>query len=296
VYLPGPMIKSKFILKLTGGLGNQLFIYAFYLYMRKTTSKPIVFDVSEFSVSFRSNKLVFLIRDNLVYLKRIEKFVLRPKIQKVLKFFKIENVVKNIDEQEYFGDRKLFSGERVIAYYSGYWQYSSIVYNVLEEMRSQVVLFEDLKNDEYLNYLNQIMSSNSVSIHVRRSDYLLDLNKSTFEILDCDYYQNAMKKFQNGDFEFFVFSDDIDWCVASFSQYFPNLNFTFVNLANDILEFDLMRKCKGNILANSTFSLWAGLLNSHENKMVIAPLKYFKDNVLQFEYNNNLKFDEFTYL
>jgi hypothetical protein len=288
--------KSNIILKLTGGLGNQLFIYAFYLYIKKKTTKRILFDESEFAVSFRKNRLDLLLNENISYLDKTDQFFLRPKVYRLFQMLGIFNEIITTNEIEFIGSYNSILNKSNSLCLTGYWQNSMFVNNVIEEMRSKVEIDENLKNDKYFYYLKQIKSSNSVSLHVRRSDYLLELNNTTFEILNNEYYKNAMSKFELKDTKYFVFSDDVSWCISSFSDSYPQISFIFVNLENDILEFDLMRNCKGNILANSTFSLWAGLLNEYKNKIVVAPLSYYKDPLLQCEYRNKLMFDDFIYI
>lgn len=291
------IIKPKIFIKLTGGLGNQLFIYAFYLHIRKETGRQIVFDDREYSVSFRVNKLNFLVRNEIQYLKRQDQFILRPKIRNFLRYFGLVDSFIVVDEKDYFNNGKaVFNDIRNICF-GGYWHHSYFVYSTIDEMKSIISLNDGLKkNDIYIKFLEQIRVSNSVSLHVRRSDYLSELNIDTYEILTSSYYEKAINKVALSDTHFFVFSDDLNWCVDFFSINFPSVKFEFIDLGDDLLEFDLMRNCKSNIIANSTFSLWAGLLNLHKDKIVIAPMLYYKNFALQDDYENNLRFDEFIYL
>ena len=133
--------------------------------------------------------------------------------------------------------------------------------------------------------LDKIKDSNSVSIHIRRGDYLeIDF----FKIISLEYYLEAinviLKKIE--DPEFFVFSDDIEWVKTNLKV---SKKIHFVNIDGDsdndgmidIEEFFLMKNCKYNIIANSSFSWWASYLNDYEKKITIAPKKWYNNKSYQ---------------
>jgi hypothetical protein len=142
---------------------------------------------------------------------------------------------------------------------------------------------------KFSNVANQIqdriLKTNSVSIHIRRGDYI---GNPVFNNLELDYYMDAInllnKKIKN--LTFFVFSNDIDWCKGNI--HIKNIEFV-ENITNnsDIEDFFLMSKCKHNIIANSSFSWWAAYLNNNLNKFVIAPRKWYKDEKFQKSYMRN---------
>lgn len=106
------------------------------------------------------------------------------------------------------------------------------------------------------------------SIHVRRGDYLAAPH--VFPILPLDYYYEAMEVIKG---DFIVCSDDIDWCRKNFK----GSNIVFSNNNNEIDDLRLMKYCKNNIIANSSFSWWGAWLNPNPNKIVISPKKWFVD-------------------
>ena len=131
-----------------------------------------------------------------------------------------------------------------------------------------------MKVDE--SYVNQITNSNAVSLHVRRGDYLSDTYKDSFKSLGADYYKNAVnevyKRIENP--TFFIFSDDKDFINESF-DWIENKVIVEGNAGNrSYIDMYLMSLCRINIIANSTFSMWAGILNSHEDATVIYPSTY----------------------
>lgn len=114
--------------------------------------------------------------------------------------------------------------------------------------------------------IQSITESESVSIHVRRGDY--KSNQANHPLCSLSYYESAIDLLGN-DKEYYVFSDDIEWCKTVFDK-----RFNFVSGLYDWEEMYLMSKCKHNIIANSTFSWWGAWLNKNDNK-VIAPKTWF---------------------
>ena len=116
--------------------------------------------------------------------------------------------------------------------------------------------------------LESIKKTNSVSLHVRRGDYL---NLKNIGVLDVDYYTKAVeyirKNVENP--TFYIFSDDLEWCKNSLG--FLD-DFIFVDRTQtEIGDLKLMSFCRHNIIANSSFSWWSAWLNQNPKKIVIAP-------------------------
>jgi len=110
-----------------------------------------------------------------------------------------------------------------------------------------------------------ILKENTCAIHVRRKDYVTNLNHSA---LPYDYYLRAIKLFN--DVKFIVFSDDTNWCNKMFRD-----GFLIIKNNSDIEDFILMSFCNHFIIANSSFSWWSAWLSKSEGKKVIAPLEWF---------------------
>jgi hypothetical protein len=107
----------------------------------------------------------------------------------------------------------------------------------------------------------------TVSIHVRRDDYLE--HSHYHPVCSLDYYHAAMREFKG--YNFLVFSDDKEWCLQNFK--IPNVSISMANSAQEDLH--LMSKCDHHIMANSSFSWWGAWLNTNKNKKVIAPKQWF---------------------
>ena len=128
-----------------------------------------------------------------------------------------------------------------------------------------------------MSMLDNILKTTSISLHIRRGDYLTPENAETHCLCSPSYYQNAIQyivqRVENP--HFFIFSDDITWVFDNFKMPYP---YTIVNVNDSYTgyyDLELMRNCKHNIIANSTFSWWGAWLNENPNKIVIAPQRWF---------------------
>lgn len=138
-------------------------------------------------------------------------------------------------------------------------------------------------SDDQIQALSAIENKLSVSLHVRRGDYVSNNGYNDFfGTCDMPYYRDAIEtvasNLDTSEFVLFVFSDDLNWCRKKFT--FKN-NFIFVDVnAEQPGFFDLlfMARCQHNIIANSTFSWWGAWLNRNHEKTVVAPKRWFKVN------------------
>jgi len=163
------------------------------------------------------------------------------------------------------------------SYLVGFWQNEVYFKDIRRILLDE---FEPIKPLSAKNnsYLRQIQNCESVSLHVRREDYVTSRVHNQFHgLMDVKYYKTAIselgKRLEGKPFKIFVFSKEIDWCKK-------NLNFgqplVFVEgNANGADDMRLMKHCKHNILANSSFSWWGAWLNPNPDKIVIAPKKWF---------------------
>jgi len=142
-----------------------------------------------------------------------------------------------------------------------YFKHNEEVIKKLFECDKQILDYIDKK------YSNLISKENTCSVHVRRGDYLK--YKDSHYNLPKKYYENcfSIKK----DDHFVFFSDDIEWCKDTFK----GMDCTFIEKQTDVVDFYLMSMMKNNIIANSTFSWWAGWMNNNKNKRVLAPKNWF---------------------
>jgi hypothetical protein len=238
-------------IRVCGGLGNQLFQYAFGRF-QKSRGIRVNYDVSWYETSQNPIRPLLLNKFNID-----------------LGEFRRLKYVRSIRERGFDLRRIIDIGFK----YNGYWQsplYHKGIYQILKE---EIKVKEEHYTESFLELKKEIEKTNSVSLHVRRGDYL---NNPNHLVLPLEYYMKALRVISVicSDIKIFVFSDDIEWCKLNFS------NATFVEI-NPYLELELMSLCKHNIISNSTFSWWAAYLNSNPDKKVIAPKRWVVKNVDQ---------------
>lgn len=145
--------------------------------------------------------------------------------------------------------------------------------------------FHDLLLSETQKILSAIKNSAiTVSLHVRRGDYLLPQHAHFVE-LTTNYYKRAIAEFSNLDFQLLVFSNDIQWCQENLHSLHSNIYYVQGN--DDFTDMCLMSLCNHNIIANSSFSWWAAYLNKNPDKIVVCPNKYLQNHPLCSVINNN---------
>jgi hypothetical protein len=157
-----------------------------------------------------------------------------------------------------------------------------------KELKNELIIHDELIL-KAKNILQKYNNKEIISIHFRRGDYVQEY-KNLFYLNDVEYINKAIKHF-DGDYNFFVTSDDIEWCKNNFYNY---KNFYFSEGSNDLLDFILMSLCDHNIISNSTFSWWAAFLNKNINKKVIMPSKWIKRDIPNKVLIQNLLLKDWT--
>lgn len=162
-------------------------------------------------------------------------------------------------------------------YIEGEWFGAKYLDSNRERLVKDLSLSSPLDGD-ILMLLQEIISSESVAIHVRRGDFVSNPLASSFHYLtDLNYYKLAIQECISllGDPRFFVFSDDPDWVERNFSVL--EGDFTFVQPNQSYEDLELIKKCRHQIICNSGFGWFGAWLNQTENKINIAPKLWVKD-------------------
>jgi len=259
------------IVRLMGGLGNQMFQYALGRSLEEKNNNEMLLDTS-----FLENRT-----PGFVHVFRDYELNLFPKLKE--KMVTTENAPSNvIPVQEpyfHFCDMLMdatLSGENDYLLI-GYWQTHKYFENISDSIREEFT-FPDIVEPKTLKLKEEILSCNSVMINVRRADYLTD---NLFENLGMDYFNKCIdeisKKVDNA--YFYVFSDDIEWCKENFKTWQDRFFIVDKSYAGHkyIDYLHLMSCCKHDIIPNSTFAWWASWLNKNEDKIVMYPSKWFTD-------------------
>lgn len=252
----GILIVIMITVVIQGGLGNQLFQFA---YGRALTEKgkDVIYNVSFFSDNKKYTKRSYQLNNFL-----LSDFIKTETISKKQKF--TTRVLNKLDVDRRVRYVKQPNDNYVAdGYFTSEKYFSSIRAILLKE----IVIKEP--SALYLEWVKRIKNNdNAVVVHARRSDFI----NSGFVNLDETYYKKALSYF-GSDMEIFAFSDDIDWLKRTLNR--PVIQVSGQGL-KDYEEMILMTKAKNFIIANSTFSWWGAWLSPYKDKKVIAPKKWFK--------------------
>lgn len=275
------------IVQLNGGLGNQMFQYAAgralslhhqtelkldlaFLLDRGPRIKGFVYrnyDLSVFNlaVGFATAQESALLNKKIVNNKTLDR-ILKKTLGKKITYFK----------EPHFHFYKNFFSPGPSLYLDGYWQSEKYFADYSKVIREDFT-FKNKLPAKALPLQNEIKTSNSVCVNVRRGDFV---TTPLHGVLGTDYYKTAASIItdKKGAANFYIFSDDVAWCWKNLK--FPGPT-TFVSheFAGEKFQeyFQLMICCKHFIIPNSSFGWWAAWLNNNTDKIVIAPAKWFNE-------------------
>lgn len=261
--------EDEVIIEYEGGLGNQMFQYAFGRCFKKKGVKVTADTTTYYLIGRRKFVLDSIFRNIDVTPVDIAK---KNKYRKESLVFCEQNIYESCVKEADLDMLKLSKG-----YFMGYWQSSKYVSLVEQELREEFC-FPDVKEDKLNILSDQIRNQCSVAVHVRRGDYLERKTQELMgDICTMEYYQKAFEYMLERipEAKFYFFSEDIEWC----RNHFNNLDAVFVDRMmfdeyEDWYDMYLMSACRHNIIANSSFSWWGAWLNNTNDKVVIAPKKW----------------------
>jgi Glycosyl transferase family 11 len=194
---------------------------------------------------------------------------------------KLLNKYKFIKEkQDYVFDDSLFNQGSDL-YLIGFWQSEKYFKSIESDIRKEFKVKVEPSNEDK-KLIELINKTNSVSLHVRRGDYVASAVHSAMHgALSLEYYNNAITyiKSKVDNPHFFIFSDDPDWAkenIKTGTQVSVSYNPPEIPYA----DIRLMYNCKHNIIANSTYSWWGAWLGEYKNKIVVAPRKWVNDSTI----------------
>lgn len=274
------------IIDLIGGLGNQMFQYAMGRAVAYKRNDILKLDISEFSNhNLRKYALSpFQIQESFALDNDIQNTLKKPlnkipwRLVEHLQFFFPYYSRSHFFEQSFKYDFNVFKARKNVIF-SGYWQSEKYFKHIANIIHKDFQL-RDMPDEYTSKIANSFQDCNSVSIHVRRGDYVTNqVTAQHHGLCSVDYYSKAIHfLLKNTDNPlFFIFSDDINWVKDNLNV--PNkVKYIHHNgLQRDYLDLWLMSRCKHNIIANSSFSWWGAWLNDNPEKIVIAPQKWFND-------------------
>lgn len=264
------------VLDLYFGLGNQMFIYAFGEYCRIIKGMNVCYNIAGFAKNsdavkrrldlkqFPNVKIkedTFFYQPNFHTYRNVLDYIGKKMYLKIKRYtIKKEGLLREFD-------KNLVSNLSNEDYVFGFFQTE----DYLKEIENQIRFDFEFPELESVKPLIEIIEKekDSVSLHIRRGDYLNDAN---FRVLNIDYYKQAINKMISllDNPYFFIFTDDEKWVTTHFNAVM-NGRYMVVKGNTGFEDMMLMSKCKHNIIANSSFSWWGGWLNKNPIKIVIAP-------------------------
>lgn len=293
------------IVELKGGLGNQMFQYAFGRTLATKNDTQLLLDL-EFLLD-RTPRKDFVFRNYDLNVFKLKPFKFIEKEEKD-QFFKNSKALinrarnrifsngKQVQYEKSFSFDKSFLNVKGQIYLQGYWQspkyFESIESSLREEFQMKFNLSEKGKE-----LVNEIENVDSICLNVRRTDFVnIQSTSQLLGFVGLDFYEKASalmaKKISNP--RFYVFSDDISWCRDNF-DFLNKFSVNFVDHSfkgNKFSEYlTIMSHCKHFIIPNSTFAWWGAWMSKNDNKIVYCPKKWFSDSIRNYEASSLIPLD-----
>jgi len=286
------------IVKLIGGMGNQMFQYAIGRHLALEYGTDLKLDITDLldrktreNFTLRNFELdVFNIEANFATQKEIRSFIsgksIFDRIAKKIK--RISGLMRiTIENKMEFHSKILSYGKN--NYLVGYWQSEKYFLPISNIIRNDFSLknekLEELYNSKALvKYLHIITNTNSVAVHYRRGDYVNNhLINQYHGVCSPEYYKKAIDLIQikTKKPHFVLFSDEPEWLKSNIDL---KESYTVIEKNKNYVDLYLMSLCKHNIIANSSFSWWGAWLNKNREKLVISPKKWFNDKLRNATY------------
>lgn len=290
------------IIRMTGGLGNQMFQYALYLKLRAMGKEVKMDDFTEYEG--REARPLSLWAFGIEYDRASREELCRMTDGFMDPVSRIRRKLFGRKSLEYMEKDCNFDPEilnRDPAYLTGYFQSEKYFADIEEKVRRAFCFSERIWEgipsqllERIRSYEQQIKTAMAVSVHIRRGDYLQN-EEAYGGICTEQYYKTAIEyvRKRQQDASFFVFTNDPDyageWILKNFGQ--EKERFVLIEGTqeeNGYLDLYLMSLCRHHILANSSFSWWGAYLNPSREKMVIVPHKWFGNQECRDIYMENM--------
>jgi hypothetical protein len=274
------------VVKIKGGLGNQMFQYAFAKNLENDLKEDVKLDFHQYrntgSDPIRKPRLTkFQISLNCSSDKE-NCFLFPHKASCLSNRYRMGIFFEKTLNKRYFFNKGLeYINPQLIAsnyYYDGYWQSYKYVENIKEILVKEFVPNYSL-SEKTCSFIKTISSLNSVFIGVRKGDYTKnEAMLASWGSFSSDYYRFCMEyiKRKTNNPLFIIFSNDIDWCKTNLD--FHGFNYIYrenADIVDDFEELQIMSSCSHAIIVNSTFNWWGAWLMKNESKIICCPKSWF---------------------
>jgi len=248
-----------------GRFGNQLFQFASTIGI----GKKLGYDV-KFPIENITNGLTHNTADGKPFISKLD----------ITECFNIDELFfANNIRPSYFNSERFFNFDDEMfkindnTSINGYFQSEKY----FEHCKDEIFNILEIKPEILITAKQQIPEVNNelVSIHIRRSDYLVLGNYHSLN--GVDYVNSAIEELggQNN-YHFIICSDDVNWCESIWGN---NKNFTIIKDNSPYVDFTILSLCHHHIISNSSFSWWSSYLSKNKNKKIIAPSNWFGPNM-----------------
>jgi len=260
------------VTRLIGGLGNQMFQYAFGLHLATQTKQSLYVDTSGFE-TYRLHALA--INHFAISASQLPKSHRRRLPGRYRGTSRIREITDNLwgliqpetaslklRREKPFGYQPHYTSPTTNLYLDGYWQGEDFFPKMRAKLREEFTLAQPL-TPRSRDVAAQIVQQESIAVHVRRGDYVTnDKTKKIYRNLDADYYRKCLTDIQQHieNPKVFLFSNDIDWCLKNLDVGLPVTPVTHNNAATAYEDLCLISQCRHAVIANSTFSWWGAFL------------------------------------
>ena len=276
--------------RLKGGLGNQMFQYAFA--KSYSIKNNCAFQLDIRYLNDRTYRKNFVYRNYDLDLFVVNPLIKQPEFYKKWQIYFVlfsdlisKKILRNSFSsvtQKYHEIEARFNpvllDKGSLKYFDGYFQSFNYFDSIKPVLINEFSFKEPIETISF-TLLEEIKEVQSICINVRRGDFLTD---NVLEVMDANYFYEAVEIMKKKILApvIYVFSDDLLWCRENLHFDVP-VKFVSHDYAGKKFKdyFELMKNCKYFIIPNSTFAWWAAYLCNFEGKMVVAPLKWFKNKV-----------------
>ncbi|WP_338874062.1 alpha-1,2-fucosyltransferase [Spirosoma sp. SC4-14] len=271
------------IARIAGGLGNQLFQYALGRSLALKNNTSLYFDLSYYQHEYATDTVrkFKLSPFNIDYrLLDTSPFLYISKATKLLPNRTLKPFFYFLEEKHFHVDPIVLASRASFIILDGGWQ-SEQYFNDCADIIRKELTFRRKTGALFERYEAAIAKAEiPISLHIRRGDYVShpDFSQS-FGFIGLDYYKAAIAQLtaQFSKATFFVFSDDPDWVQQNLKLDYPHDFVVNTGADADLADLQLMSFCHHHIIANSSFSWWGAWLNPKQDKIVVAPARWFKN-------------------
>ncbi len=274
------------VVKLQGGLGNQMFQYACARRLANNNNTELCVDISAYqNMPDTDTPRHYELDCFALNCKIIDPKTINVVGSSAPNRFLIKSVINNLSKNklhEYSNPSQTFD-KKVLQlkdnYYLVGWFQNEKYFKDIREIIIRDFSYITDPCTESSKIIDKVKAQESVSLHVRRGDYVTNKFANKFHgVTNLEYYKLAIEKISESvpKPSFYVFSDDIEWCKKELKISHPTVFVTHNSTGAEDLR--IMKECKHNIIANSSFSWWGAWLNKNNQKVVIAPRVWFADS------------------